>query len=158
MSLYVQSTAAPVPKTKNTHLISIVLAVVFVVMAVAQLYSYEDFPDVVASFWLPGGHVSAALYAALLVIGEVLAIPFLLSMRLSPAMRITSMVAGWMVIVTWLHMTVLINLSGNAITNSGILGATIPLAPEWWMVCLFAALGVLSVWVSWGMWPIRRVK
>lgn len=154
MSFFVQSTAAPESKTKNIKIVSIALAAVFVVLAVAQLYSYEDFPNVIASLWLPGGRPLAALVAALIVTGEVLAIPFLLGMRLSHAMRIVSMAAGWLVILAWLKIAIIINVSANAITNGGILGATVPVIPGWWMVCLFVALGVLSAWASWGMWPL----
>jgi hypothetical protein len=159
MSFFVQSTTVSEPKTKNAKVVGIALAAVFVVLAVAQLYSYEDFPNVIASLWLPGGRPLATLAAALIVTGEVLAVPFLLGIQLSPAMRTVSMVAGWLVILGWLKIALIVNISANAITNSGVLGATIPVAPGWWMVCLFIALGVLSAWASWGMWPlVARTK
>jgi hypothetical protein len=156
MSFFVQTTPSAAPKTKNVPIISIALAAAFVALAVAQLYSFEDFPDVIASLGLPGGRSFASLWAALLVVGEVLAIPFLLSMRLSPAMRIVSMVAGWLTLVVWITIGILINTTTNAITNTGVLGATVPTIPGWWMVCLFIALGVLAGWASWGMWPFSR--
>lgn len=156
MSFFVQPTSAPVPKTSNTKIISIALAIIFVILAVGQLYSFEDFPAVIASFWLPGGRVFSELCAALLVTGEVLALPFLLSMRLSPAMRIVSMLAGWGVIVGWSAMSLWVNLSVNAVTNSGVLGATVPIAPGWWMVCFFIALGILAAWAAWGMSPLQK--
>lgn len=156
MSFFVQSTPSPELKAENIKIASIALAGVFVLLAVAQLYSYEDFPDVLASLWLPGGRPLATVLAALLVVSEVLAVPFLLSMRLSPAMRVMSMVAGWLAIVAWLKIAISINLTTNATTNSGILGATIPVSPGWWMVGLFIALGALVAWVSWGMWPLSR--
>ncbi|HET8884283.1 MAG TPA: hypothetical protein VFM68_02330 [Candidatus Saccharimonadales bacterium] len=156
MSFFVQSTAASVPKTPNIRLVSTALAAVFVVLVTAQLYSFEDFPRVIESFWLPGGEAFAQLVAALLVTGEVSAIPFLLSMRLSPAMRVVSMVAGWLVIASWLTLAVWINVTVNAVSNAGLLGATVSLSPGWWMVFLFAALAVLAGWASWGMWPLHR--
>lgn len=156
MNVFVQSTEAPEPKTRNVKSISIALAAVFVVLAVAQLYGYEDFPDVIASLWLHGGRPFAELCAALIVTGEVLAVPFLLGMRLSLAMRVASMIAGWLVIAGWLKIALLINSTENAITNSGVLGATVPLTPGWWMVYVFAVLGVVSAFVSWGMWPLSR--
>lgn len=156
MSFFVQPTSPPQPKTEYTRFASIGLAAMFVILAVAQLYSYEDFPGVIAGFWLPGGRPFATLFAALLVIGEVLAIPYLLSMRLSPVMRVISMIAGWLVIATWLMATIAMNVSVNAIANSGVLGATIPVAPGWWLVGVFVTLGILTAWVSWGMWPLSR--
>lgn len=156
MNVFVRSTVAPEPKMRNVKSISIALSAVFVILAVAQLYSYEDFPDVIASLWLHGGRPCAELCAALIVTGEVLAVPFLLGMRLSPAMRVVSMFAGWLVIAAWLKIALLINSTENAITNSGVLGATVPLTPGWWMVYLFVTLGAVSALVSWGMWPLSR--
>jgi hypothetical protein len=156
MSLFVQPTTPPLPKTKNTRYVSLALAGVFIVLAVAQLYSFEDFPDTLASLGLIGGRQGASLVAALLVTGEVLALPFLLSMRLSPAMRALSMAAGWGVLVAWLTIAVLINSTTNAITNSGVLGATISTTPGWWMAGVFLALAVMAAWASWGMWPWRQ--
>jgi hypothetical protein len=158
MSFFVQPTPAPAPKTVNTKIVSITLAAFFVILAVAQLYSFEEFPDVIASFWLPGSHVLSHVCAALIVTGEVLALPFLLSMRLSPAMRIVSMVAGWAVIAGWLVVSLWINLSVNAVTNSGVLGATISVTPGWWMTGLFLALGVLAGWATWGMSPWQKTN
>lgn len=155
MNSLAQSTSAPTPKTKNVWYVSVALAAVFVVLAVAQLYSFEDFPETIASMGLPGGRVAADLYAALLVIGEVLAVPFLLAMRLSPAMRITSMISGWLILTGWLVIAAFINLTTNAITNSGVLGATIPVTPGWWMMCFFVALAIMAAWASWGMWPLQ---
>lgn len=142
------------PKTSNVRYVSVALAAVFVLLAVAQLYSFEEYPSVIASLGLPGGRQLADVYAALLVTAEVLAVPFLLSMQLSPAMRAVSMVLGWLVIVSWLIVAVFINVTINAITNSGVLGATLPVTPGWWMVCCFIGLGILAAWSSWGMWPV----
>jgi hypothetical protein len=133
------------------------LAACFIMLAVAQLYKYEEFPDVLAGLGLPGGVVWAPLYAALIVIGEVLAVPFLLRMRLSPAMRIVSMASGWLVIGLWLIIAITGNLSGYA-GNSGVLGATLPVVLGWWTVFVFAALGVLAGWSAWGMWPCRQPR
>jgi hypothetical protein len=149
MSLLVHATAAPRPVTPSVRIVSIALAGIFAILATSQLYSFEEFPNVIASFWLPGGNAFAQLCAALLVTGEVLALPFLLFMRLSPVMRIVSMVAGWGIVAGWLAISLWINLSVNAVTNSGVLGATVPVAPGWWMVGLFVVLGMLTAWVSW---------
>jgi hypothetical protein len=156
MKIFVEPTAAPAPKTANVALISLALAACLIILAVAQLYKYEDFPSVIKGFGLSGGAIWASLYAAVIVIGEVLAVPFLLRMPLSPAMRIVSMVSGWLVIVGWLVIALVNNITGY-VGNSGILGATIPVVSGWWTVFVFIALGVLAVWSAWGMWPCRSV-
>jgi hypothetical protein len=155
MSVFVKSTMAPKPKTQSTRAVSLALAAVFIVMATAQLFSFENFPEVIRHMWLPLGEF-APVRAALLVTIEVLALPFLLSMSLSRAMRVFSMVAGWLAIGVWLMISLWVNLSGDIVTNSGLLGATVSLPVGWWNILFCLALGVLAAWSAWGMWPLTR--
>ncbi len=156
MSFFVQPTPPPTPRTKHIRTISLAFASVLVVMAVAQLFTFEKFPDVISGWWLPGGEVGAQLFAGLLVTFEVIALPFLLSMRLSLAMRILSMVAGWVVVATWLVIVLWQNMTMNVIANSGLLGATVPLSVGWWSVLCFMGLGIVALWASWGMGPLGK--
>lgn len=159
MSLLVQSTSAPTPKTKSIRSVSLAFACVLILMAVAQLFTFEKFPDVIAGFWLPGGLPLPHILAALFVIGEVIALPFLLFMRLSPAMRIVSMMAGWLVVAAWLAVSLWQNVTMNStIANNGLLGATVSLPVGWWSVLVCIAFGILAVWTSWGMWPYGHSK
>jgi hypothetical protein len=158
MSIFVQATKAAQPQTKNAQTIGLVVAGVFIVMTVSQLFTFEKFPAVVANMWLPGGDQWAPVRAALIVTFEVLAVPFLLRMQLSPLMRVCSMVLGWFVIAGWLFATLWENLSGNVISNNGLLGATVHLPNGWWSVLFVIALGVLTGWASWGMWPLRHKR
>src|SRR5919202_305909 len=104
MSFFGLSTPAPQPKTKNITSICLLVSAILTVMVVAQLFTFEDFPAVIASLWLPGCDATARFLAAFLVVIEVLALPFLLSMRLSPLFRIVSMVLGWVVVILWLGL------------------------------------------------------
>jgi hypothetical protein len=156
MSFFVQPTAPMSPKTPNVRAVSLLLVALFIILAVAQLFAYEKFPDILASYWLPGGSAFAHLLAALFVVFEVLAVPFLLSMWLSPAMRVISMVAGWCVIAGWLYLSLVANFTINAIGNSGVLGAAVKVPVGWWMLLFFIVFGGLVAWVSWGMWPTAR--
>jgi len=156
MSVFVQATSAMRPKTKNIRTVGIALTAVFVVMAVAQLFTFEDFSAVIDAMWLPGGGGMSSVWAALIVVFEVAAVPFLLSMRLSPAMRFVSMVSGWLAIAMWFTATLWQNLSSGVIVNSGLLGATVTLPVGWWNVLFCVALGILAAWAAWGMWPLAR--
>lgn len=158
MSFFVQATVPPHPKTKNIITISLLVSAILTVLIIAQLFTFEDFPAVIASLWLPGGEVMARFLAALLVVIEVFSLPFLLSMRLSPLFRVVSMVCGWLVVVIWSAIAIWENLMAGTIANGGLLGATIPLPTGWWNVFFSLALGVLVTWVSWGMWPFRGGK
>jgi hypothetical protein len=153
MKFTVQATPAPRPKSKNIRPIAIVLVAIFTVMAVAQLFTYERFADVLNAYDLPGGVATATIAAAWLVVAEVAAIPFLLGMRLSPLARMTGVIAGWLVVIGWLKLSVWGVFTGNTPDNVGIFGDTLVLPGGWWIVFFMAALGVLVAWVSWGMWP-----
>lgn len=156
MNFFVTASPAPAPKTKNVRIISLALAGILVGMVVAQLFTFEKFPDVIKEFWLPGGTDIALLLAASIVVLEVAAIPFLLSLYLSPLLRVVSMIAGWLVIALWVVLLVWQNLQPSSIANNGILGATLPLPVGWWSVMLWLAIGLLAAWSAWGMWPFNQ--
>lgn len=155
MTFFVKATSAPKPKTDTVRSISIGLAGVFILLAVAQLFSYEKFPAVINDMWLAGGDAFAPVWAAVIVTLEVAAVPFLLMMRLSPAARFVSMVAGWLAVLLWLGIFIWQNTEHAVVANSGILGATLKVPAGWWSVLLIAALGVLAAWCAWGMWPLK---
>jgi hypothetical protein len=74
------------------------------------------------------------------------------------------MVAGWYVIIFWLLIQFLLNhplfhaIGVAPATNTGLLGANIHLMVGWWSVLFVVALGILTVWSAWGMWPFGRRK
>lgn len=158
MSIFVKSTTAPKPKTRDSQRIAYFYAFILVVFALAQLYAFDDFTKLLESFWLPGGVPIAHLVAGVIVVSEVFALPFLLSMDLSPLMRVVSMVMGWVTAATWIKLSLWLILTTNAVHNIGFLGTKVSLMPGWWAVFFGLALGILAAWASWGMWPlsIRR--
>ncbi len=154
MSIFAQSTAAPRPKNGYVQMASMLLAGILMLMVVTQLFTFEDFPDVIAAMGLPSGEF-ADVRAALIVVLEVASLPFLLSMRLSHLARIVSMVAGWAVVAAWTVATLWTYGKG---VNGGLLGATISLTYNWWTVLFCLALTGLTAWVAWGLWPNRKAK
>lgn len=158
MSIFVQATAPGKPKTKNIKTIALLYAAIILVFAVSQLYTFEGFLTLLDSFGLPGGSSTAQVLAAVIVITEVFALPFLLRMRLSPAMRVVSMVCGWLVALKWFALSLWVMFTVNAISNIGFLGDVVHLTPGWWTVFFSVALGILAAWASWGMWPLGRKK
>lgn len=155
MSFLVQPTDAPIPKTTNIRAVSLLLAAILIVMAVAQLFTFEDYSDVIAG--VTGlSAVFATIVSAMIVVFEVAALPFLLSMRLSVLGRVVSMLGGWLTAVGWSSIALYSNSAMGSVSNSGILGATMPLPNGWWMTFFFAGVTVLVIWSSWGMWPLTR--
>jgi hypothetical protein len=155
MSFFVQPTDAPTPKTANIRIVSLLLAAIFMVMVVAQLFTFEDYGDVIAG--ITGLSIApATIVSAMMVVFEVAALPFLFSMRLSVLGRIVSMLSGWLTAVGWFLIALYANVTVGSVSNSGILGATVPLPSGWWMTFFFMGVIVLVIWSSWGMWPLIR--
>lgn len=158
MSVFAKTSSSPKPKTKNVSQVSLLLAGIFILFVMTQICTLGPFTRLIESFWLPGGVRGAHLLTALIVITELFAVPFLVRMRLSKAMRILSMICGWAVVLIWLGLSLWLVLSVNAIHNIGFLGTIFDLQPGWWAILFSTALGILSVWASWGMWPLRGKK
>lgn len=162
MRFFVKATPATVPKSKNAATISTFLAVILVVMAVTQLLTYDKFVTLLGSYMLPFDLIGTGILAAVIIFMELLALPFLLRLHLSPAMRVVSMVAGWLVIGIWFVLEIWFNhpfilrIGMVPATNAGLLGSTVPLTLGWWTVLFVVALGVLAAWSAWGMWPRWR--
>ena len=155
MSIFVKAVAAPEPKTKDAKTIATAYAVVLVVLAVAQLFTFDDFLKLFVSFELPGV-TSPHLLAALIVAAEVFALPFLLRVALSPAFRFFSMLLGWFVAGAWVFVAASLMASHSPINNIGFLGTAVEILPSWWALFIGVVLGLFAAWASWGMWPLRH--
>lgn len=155
MIKFATASDSPKPKTKNVKTIALFYALILVVFVVAQLFSFEEFLGVVQGYGLFSDEALSRLFAALIVTSEIFALPFLLGMKLSKAMRVFSMICGWFVALFWAGVTKWIVFYGVGIENVGFLGDVVELVPGWWAVFASLGLGVLSAWASWGMWPLE---
>jgi len=158
MTFFAIAAPASTPKTNNVPKIALFLAAMILVMAIAQLFHFEDFVPLIEDFGLPGGVVVAQLFAAGIVVLEVAALPFLLRMRLSMAMRFVSMISGWLVLILWMLVQIYLNCVYPGMQNNGLVGSVVEVGVGWWSVFLLGAFGVLAAWASWGMWPLPRRK
>ena len=138
------------------HFQGLGLAFVYVTLAILQLFTFESFVEVTLGFGFPGGRVVAIIIALLLPIAEILALPYLISMkvphRVYQISRVSVLVAAglWLVIALWT------NISGNNGDNLGIFGATLYTANQWWSVG-FVALVSWAAWLIYVAQPSRRV-
>jgi len=158
MNMFAKTTEAPKPKTKNAQSAAYMYAGLLTVFAVSQLFKFEEFIEIIQSFGFVGSDSGAHLFASLIVVAEVFALPFLLGLRLSPAMRLGSMVMGWLVPALWLYLSFVANFVEGSIENFGFFGAMVTLVPGWWAIFMSAALANLAAWASWGMWPLKPKK
>jgi len=153
MNILVQPTAANKPKTADSQKIAYFYVIILTVFALSQLFDFNNFLSLFDSFGIFSNGSMATLLASFTVVAEVLAIPFLLGMSLSPLMRMLSMLLGWAVPAIWLFISIWINYSINSVSNIGFLGTKVQLMPGSWAVLVPVALGILAAWASWGMWP-----
>jgi len=156
MKIFVKATKAKKPRTSESQKIAYAYAAILVIFALTQLFTFDKFLILVESFGLPGSDIVARLFVSTIVTSEVLALPFLLGLNLSQLMRVISMVLGWAVPLAWLKVTLWLLFTTNSVSNIGLLGTTIKLVPGWWLVFVSIALGILSAWASWGLWPGKR--
>lgn len=155
MSMFVVPTKAPKPKTANIKGISLFYAGALTLLALLQLFHFEKFPERLATIGiLPE---VAPLLATFLVVFEVLALPFALSVRLSPAFRVVSMVAGWVVALKLLALAILENVT-TPMGDDAVFGTTFTLPIGVWTICAALVLCVLAAWASWGVWPFSSRK
>ena len=162
MSVFAQTTPSPIPKTKDVRRMATFYAAILVVMAVAQLFTFDDFLKLVTDFGFPGGQRAGYFLASFLVTVEVFAIPFLLRMPLSPAFRWLSLLCGWLVAVIWAKITIWLVIKDGIVGNVGFLGTAIQVVPGIWAVFISIVFAILAAWATWGMWPelkgSKRVK
>src|SRR5680860_526352 len=91
MSIFVKAIPARKPRTSDSQMVTYMYAVILVLFALAQLYTFDEFLILMESFMLPGGVPVSHLMAGVIVASEVLALPFLLGLKLSKLMRVISM-------------------------------------------------------------------
>lgn len=155
MSIFVSSTVPPRLKTKNIQSISILYASALVLLALLQLFHFEEFPGRLEDTGIASGF--APLLATFIVVAEVLALPFALRVHLSPAFRIVSMMVGWLVCVKLLAVAIIENVTSPG-GYDAVFGTTLPFPIGGWAICATLALCVLAGWTAWGMWPFKVKK
>ena len=144
------------PKTKESQTIIYTYAATLTVLVLCQLFTFDKFLPLLETFNFPGGFVTAHLVGSLVVVSEVFAIPFLLRLKLSPLMRIMSMVFSWLVPLIWFMTALWLIFATKSVLNIGLLGTLVNLTPGWWAVFMSVALGVMAGWSSWGLWPFAK--
>ncbi|MEI7539670.1 MAG: hypothetical protein WCJ36_02800 [Candidatus Saccharibacteria bacterium] len=156
MSVLVKATQAREPRTRESQTIAYAYGAILVIFVVAQLFTFDKFLPLLASFNLPGGDAAAYLLGGIIVVGEVFALPFLLNMSISPLMRIVSMGLGWLVPFLWFMLAIWLNTNVSGTPSFCFLGTIANLSCGPWAILISVALGILAAWSSYGLWPGHR--
>lgn len=128
------------------------LAGVLVIMAVGQLFTFDETIDVVARFGFVSSHAAALSYMAVVAVCEVLALPFLLRMRLSVLMRALSTLCGWIATLLWLKISVAATSNNLIHSNIGFFGEKVPVPVGWWVIVYSLLLVSVMALVTWAFW------
>lgn len=153
MTKFATVTPSPNMKSQSVRYVALAYAAVLVVMAVAQLFKFEEFVPILASFGLGGGERTAQILASVLVVAEVFALPYLLRIYVSPLFRIVSMLLGWLVVLLWAYLILTVLGSVNAVTDAGFLGTAIEVPFGWWNIIIVFLMALLMAIATWGMSP-----
>lgn len=121
---------------------AIVLAVVYLVVLLAELFHFEKFPGIVGGFDLPGGHIVTVATAVLLPLLLAISLPYLIAMRLSKWSYEMSRAATIAAPLVWIILGVYINVKTPLADNAGLFGGTLILPIGWWLV----AFALLWLW------------
>jgi hypothetical protein len=126
-------------RTRRTQSVALFAAVLIVFMLVAQLFSYSNFDGTLADTLPINDLTMTTITAALIVLGELLSLPYLLGMYISPLMRVASALMGFLVAGFWLVLT----LTNAHAANSGLFSTsfTLPggIGAAGWSIVLFVA-------------------
>lgn len=117
-----KTAAATIRTRQGLHLAcSLIAAAMLVAMLVAQLYHFDDFDSVLALSSPVMDNSELKILAGLIVIVELLALPYLLGMYLSKLMFVTSSVAAIIASMFW-FMTALVSAHSS---DTGMVGGVI---------------------------------
>lgn len=113
----------PTPRSPLVQYAAWLAAAMTTAMLLAQLFSFENFASVLNLVLSYNDQPLIQVSAAAIVVVELLALPYLLGMKLSLLMRIVSAVFGGITVAFWL----LTSLTNAHTENSALFGDTFTL-------------------------------
>lgn len=100
-------------------------------LALAQLADFEGFVSALETYNLTSGS-STVLLAIIIAAVEILSLPVLFRLSLSPAMRAVSVVSVVLVPLAWLKLSTFAAVGGAYPRNAGYFGELLPQPFSWW--------------------------
>lgn len=134
----------PKGQTVSARSIRLVLAGYLTMILLFQLFAFEKMPVAVSDAGVPA--VWASVLVACLVVLELLALPFLIGMKLPRPASLLSCISVFVGLFLLAVLEVIMFLDGDTI----IFGAVFDLPGGSWSLLFVAALLILAVWGIWG--------
>ncbi len=131
------------------------LGLVLLILAVTQLFRFEELPGIIKAMHLAGFGVTNWVLAIAIPLLEIASIPYLISMRVTTQLRSISKWSGLAVCVVLIALTLWTTLYMGASVQSGLFGGTIATDSGWWTV-LFSLLLTWSYVLTMRELPPRR--
>lgn len=122
------------------------LGVTFLLMAILQIISFNDFRDTLSSFGLS----APTAWAVGLIVAELWAAATMFKLRLSYAFRAVSALLALLSAGFWFleNINLVSNGNGDFLTNSGFFGGYLTQSPGWWTV---VEVSILLFWVLYAL-------
>lgn len=121
------------------------VASLLIIMATAQLMTFEKFVPIMQNYQLFNDVILGKVLAGLIVIGEVIALPFVLRMKISPLMRITCMALLIITGLLWLALGVWAVTTNPPLIGTGIFGSLVKGTGEGLVLVFGITLSAVSV-------------
>ena len=128
-------------KPKSTNRTTNIASGYLVVLLLAQLFAFEKFPSMLESIGLGDWSTVVAIVLAL---AQLLALPFLIGLKLPTRLVFASFVSVFVALVLLSVLEVMALISDATI----LFGATLDLPGGFWSICLLLALWVLYAWIA----------
>ena len=128
-------------RTTNIASLRLILGGYLVVLLLAQLFAFEKFPSMLESIGLGDWSTVVAIVLAL---AQLLALPFLIGLKLPARLVFASFVSVFVALVLLSVLEVMALISDATI----LFGATLDLPGGFWSICLLLALWVLYGWIA----------
>lgn len=156
---FAKATPPPALRLVSWWWVSIVLGLGNAALIVAQLASFEDFRGIIEDYGFVSASWSAAVALGLTAL-EILSLPVLLRLSLSPAMRVLSTYAVMTVPIAWGVLSIAVVSAGNAAIESGFVGtfAAIASGTLLWISALHLIASVAALYVLGAIGSVPRAK
>lgn len=132
-----------------------ILGAVMLALVIAQLFQFEEFPELISAMNVPAEPFTPWFLAIVLPLLEIASLPYLISMKMAADLRRMSKWSGFTACIMWVLLTVWTSVNMGMSVESGLFGGTLATNSGWWSV-LFAVLLTWSYWLTMRELPKRR--
>ena len=130
-------------RTERTKLVALVVAGMMVAMLLAQLYGYEDFAVTLGGLLPINDAATLSVIAAIIVIVELLSLPYLLGMYVSKLMRIACGFLATSASLFWLFTSLTNAHANNSVLFSTALELPGGIFATAWSLAIFAGIVIV---------------